>query len=131
MQVKKKGFDPTKAVRIFLHFEKMPSAVKALVDLNNRFFGGRQITAQFYDQGSCVGLSEHVVRGRSRRRPDTRRRRRPHPGLHKCRSSRSRVPVSRPLRPAGARTWPRRKLTLIPPPLGCAVESSGNRNKGK
>jgi hypothetical protein len=37
-------------VRTFVAFERQESAVKAYRDLNGRFFGGRQITASFYDE---------------------------------------------------------------------------------
>ena len=37
------------AVRIFLEFKRIESAIKALVDLNGRFFGGREVQACFYD----------------------------------------------------------------------------------
>lgn len=37
--------DPEEAVRIFVEFQRMESAVKAVVDLNGRFFGGRQVKA--------------------------------------------------------------------------------------
>ena len=37
------------AVRIFIEFERMETAIKALVDLNGRFFGGRTVKASFYD----------------------------------------------------------------------------------
>ncbi|XP_047146616.1 splicing factor 45 isoform X1 [Hydra vulgaris] len=37
------------AVRIFVEFKRIESAVKALVDLNGRFFGGRSVSAQFYN----------------------------------------------------------------------------------
>lgn len=36
------------AVRIFVEFKRMESAIKAVVDLNGRFFGGRQVKAGFY-----------------------------------------------------------------------------------
>uniref|UniRef100_A0A8C8FTC1 Splicing factor 45 n=1 Tax=Oncorhynchus tshawytscha TaxID=74940 RepID=A0A8C8FTC1_ONCTS len=38
------------AVRIFLEFERVESAIKAVVDLNGRFFGGRVVKACFYNQ---------------------------------------------------------------------------------
>ena len=38
------------AVRIFVEFKRIEAAIKALVDLNGRFFGGRQVKACFYDQ---------------------------------------------------------------------------------
>lgn len=37
------------AVRIFVEFKRIESAIKAVVDLNGRFFGGRQVKASFYD----------------------------------------------------------------------------------
>ncbi|XP_071486183.1 splicing factor 45-like [Diadema antillarum] len=40
---------PTEAVRIFVEFTRMEAAVKAVVDLNGRFFGGRVVNASFYD----------------------------------------------------------------------------------
>jgi len=40
---------PEKAVRIFTEFKRVESAIKAVVDLNGRFFGGREVQASFYD----------------------------------------------------------------------------------
>ncbi|KAM8973023.1 splicing factor 45 isoform 1-T1 [Pelodytes ibericus] len=37
------------AVRIFLEFERVESAIKAVVDLNGRYFGGRIVKASFYN----------------------------------------------------------------------------------
>lgn len=37
------------AVRIFLEFERLESAIKAVVDLNGRYFGGRTVRACFYE----------------------------------------------------------------------------------
>ncbi|CAK8674961.1 unnamed protein product [Clavelina lepadiformis] len=37
------------AIRIFIEFDRMEAAIKALVDLNGRFFGGRTVKASFYD----------------------------------------------------------------------------------
>lgn len=37
------------AVRIFIQFERIESAIKALIDLNGRYFGGRIVKASFYD----------------------------------------------------------------------------------
>lgn len=37
-----------KAVRIFVEFKKVESAIKAVNDLNGRFFGGRVVRASFY-----------------------------------------------------------------------------------
>lgn len=35
-------------VRIFLEFTNIAQAIKAVIDLNGRFFGGRSINATFY-----------------------------------------------------------------------------------
>jgi len=40
--------DHEEAVRIFVEFKRIESAIKAVVDLNGRFFGGRQVKAGFY-----------------------------------------------------------------------------------
>lgn len=40
---------PEEAVRIFIEFKRIESAIKAVVDLNGRFFGGRTVRASFYD----------------------------------------------------------------------------------
>ncbi|XP_041350438.1 splicing factor 45-like [Gigantopelta aegis] len=37
------------AVRIFIEFERVESAIKAIVDLNGRFFGGRIVKGTFYN----------------------------------------------------------------------------------
>ena len=37
-------------VRLFIHFERQDSAVKCFREMNGRFFGGRKITASFYDE---------------------------------------------------------------------------------
>uniref|UniRef100_A0A914S171 RRM domain-containing protein n=1 Tax=Parascaris equorum TaxID=6256 RepID=A0A914S171_PAREQ len=37
------------AVRIFVEFTNVAQAIKAFVDLNGRYFGGRSIRASFYD----------------------------------------------------------------------------------
>lgn len=37
------------AVRIFVEFKRVESAIKAVVDLNGRYFGGRIVRAGFYD----------------------------------------------------------------------------------
>ncbi|KAF5277810.1 hypothetical protein FQR65_LT03791, partial [Abscondita terminalis] len=41
--------EPEDSVRIFVEFRRIESAIKAVVDLNGRFFGGRQVKATFYD----------------------------------------------------------------------------------
>jgi len=38
------------AIRIFIEFERIPSAVRAMIDLNGRFFGGRKVKASYYDE---------------------------------------------------------------------------------
>lgn len=43
-----KNTSPEEAVRIFVEFKRIESAIKAVVDLNGRFFGGRQVKAGFY-----------------------------------------------------------------------------------
>ena len=43
------GVVPEEAVRIFVEFKRIESAIKAVVDLNGRFFGGRKVMASFYD----------------------------------------------------------------------------------
>lgn len=46
--VERVGVAPEETVRIFLEFKRVESAIKALVDLNGRFFGGREVQARFY-----------------------------------------------------------------------------------
>ncbi|XP_033931120.1 splicing factor 45 isoform X1 [Pseudochaenichthys georgianus] len=50
------------AVRIFLEFERVESAIKAVVDLNGRYFGGRIVRACFYnlDKFRVLDLGEQV-----------------------------------------------------------------------
>ncbi|XP_047431118.1 splicing factor 45 [Mugil cephalus] len=50
------------AVRIFLEFERVESAIKAVVDLNGRYFGGRVVKACFYnlDKFRVLNLGEQV-----------------------------------------------------------------------
>ncbi|KAM4748579.1 splicing factor 45 [Rhinophrynus dorsalis] len=43
------GAPDDEAVRIFLEFERVESAIKAVVDLNGRYFGGRIVKAGFYN----------------------------------------------------------------------------------
>uniref|UniRef100_U5EYX1 Splicing factor 45 n=1 Tax=Corethrella appendiculata TaxID=1370023 RepID=U5EYX1_9DIPT len=47
---------PEEAVRIFVEFRRIESAIKAVVDLNGRFFGGRQVKAGFFDQEKFLNL---------------------------------------------------------------------------
>ncbi|XP_078489551.1 splicing factor 45 isoform X1 [Ciona intestinalis] len=43
------GVTEDEAIRIFIEFDRMESAIKSLVDMNGRFFGGRTVKASFYD----------------------------------------------------------------------------------
>lgn len=45
-----KGVPDAEAVRIFLEFERVEDATKALVDMNGRYFGGRVVKARFFDE---------------------------------------------------------------------------------
>jgi splicing factor 45 len=49
-EVLEPGFDPEEAVRIFVRFGRVEDATKAVVDLNGRFFGGRTVSAGFFDE---------------------------------------------------------------------------------
>jgi len=51
------------AVRIFIEFERLESAIKAIVDLNGRFFGGRQVRACFYnlDKFRRLDLNDEIL----------------------------------------------------------------------
>lgn len=44
------GFPVEEAVRIFIQFDRVEAATKALVDLSGRFFGGRLIRCAFFDE---------------------------------------------------------------------------------
>ncbi|XP_051167120.1 splicing factor 45 isoform X2 [Leptopilina boulardi] len=44
------------AVRIFVEFKRIESAIKAVVDLNGRFFGGRNVKAGFYSSEKLDNL---------------------------------------------------------------------------
>lgn len=44
------------AVRIFVEFRRIESAIKAVVDLNGRYFGGRQVKAGFYSHDKFENL---------------------------------------------------------------------------
>lgn len=50
------------AVRIFIEFERMESAIKAVVDLNGRYFGGRIVKGNFYnlDRFRRLDLADEV-----------------------------------------------------------------------
>lgn len=47
---------PEEAVRIFIEFKRVESAIKAVIDLNGRFFGGREVKAHFFDQDKYENL---------------------------------------------------------------------------
>merc|ERR1719150_2815961 len=47
---------PEEAVRIFIEFKRVESAIKAVIDLNGRFFGGREVKAEFFDQDKFENL---------------------------------------------------------------------------
>ena len=49
-EVTEDGFPAELAVRIFIEFDRIESATKALVDLEGRFFGGRSVRANFYSE---------------------------------------------------------------------------------
>ncbi|KAI1239526.1 Splicing factor 45 [Lamprotornis superbus] len=62
------GAPDDEAVRIFLEFERVESAIKAVVDLNGRYFGGRVVKACFYnlDKFRVLDLAEqHQEIGKS------------------------------------------------------------------
>ncbi|XP_065177305.1 splicing factor 45-like [Sycon ciliatum] len=42
--------NPEEAVRIFIKFTRVDSAIKAVMDLNGRFFGGRTVNAGFFSE---------------------------------------------------------------------------------
>jgi splicing factor 45 len=56
------GAPDDEAVRIFLEFERVESAIKAVVDLNGRYFGGQVVKACFYnlDKFRVLDLAEQV-----------------------------------------------------------------------
>lgn len=56
------GVTDDEAVRIFLEFERVESAIKAVVDLNGRYFGGRVVKACFYnlDRFRVLDLGDQV-----------------------------------------------------------------------
>merc|ERR1712226_818564 len=45
-----KELGDNEAVRIFMEYENVEGATKALIDMNGRFFGGRTVKARFYDE---------------------------------------------------------------------------------
>ena len=49
------------AVRIFVEFKRVEAAIKAVVDLNGRFFGGRSVKASFYGYDDYKNLRLGLV----------------------------------------------------------------------
>lgn len=49
-EVTEPGFPAEEAVRIFVRFDRIETATKALVDMEGRFFGGRVVRATFFDE---------------------------------------------------------------------------------
>eukprot|EP01065_Artemidia_motanka_P011232 TRINITY_DN16040_c0_g1_i3.p1 TRINITY_DN16040_c0_g1~~TRINITY_DN16040_c0_g1_i3.p1 ORF type:complete len:107 (+),score=21.67 TRINITY_DN16040_c0_g1_i3:198-518(+) len=49
-EVRSRAVRPEAAVRIFVKFGRTPEAMKAIVDLDGRFFAGRTVSACFYDE---------------------------------------------------------------------------------
>ncbi|UXI20477.1 ribosome associated membrane protein [Sarcoptes scabiei] len=47
------------AVRIYIEFTNVDAAIKALVDLNGRYFGGRIVKASFFDSDKFAQISKH------------------------------------------------------------------------
>jgi len=45
------GVPPEEAVKIYIKFEALEAAAKAIAALNGRFFGGRSVLARYYDEG--------------------------------------------------------------------------------
>lgn len=48
-EIPNKRVPDSEAVRIFVEFKNVESAIKAVSDLNGRYFGGRVVRASFYD----------------------------------------------------------------------------------
>ena len=46
------GVDPEEAVRIFVKFSKQAAAMKAYIDLDGRYFGGRNVWVCFFSETS-------------------------------------------------------------------------------
>lgn len=49
-EVTEPGFPADQAVRIFVEFDRVEEATKALVDLQGRFFAGREVEASFFEE---------------------------------------------------------------------------------
>lgn len=50
-EVTSAGYDAAEAVRIFVQFDSADAAVRASIDLQGRFFGGRPLRVAFFDEG--------------------------------------------------------------------------------
>lgn len=55
-EIKNRNVAPEEAVRIFVKFGAKESAERALKDLHGRFFGGRQVRGQFFDEARFDAL---------------------------------------------------------------------------
>ncbi|KAG0269153.1 hypothetical protein BGZ95_002176 [Linnemannia exigua] len=55
-EIQKGKIAPEEAVRIFVKFGSKEAAERALKDLHGRFFGGRQVRGQFYDEARFDAL---------------------------------------------------------------------------
>lgn len=55
-EIKNRNVSPEEAVRIFVKFGAKESAERALKDLHGRFFGGRQVRGQFFDEARFDAL---------------------------------------------------------------------------
>ncbi|KAK9840158.1 hypothetical protein WJX74_004307 [Apatococcus lobatus] len=49
-EITEPDYPPEEAVRIFIEFERIEQATKALIDLQGRFFGGKEVRAAFFDE---------------------------------------------------------------------------------
>ena len=50
-EVQGDAVEPEEAVRILVQFERQEQALKAVIDLDGRYFGGRPLRATFFDNG--------------------------------------------------------------------------------
>jgi splicing factor 45 len=50
------GYPPEEAVRIFAQFDRTEAATRALVDLQGRFFGGRQVSGSGWRRCAAGGV---------------------------------------------------------------------------
>lgn len=56
--------DTSEEVRTFVHFEKQEAAVRGLRELGGRFFGGRQLSAAFFDEQAFLRILTDTQRRR-------------------------------------------------------------------